>query len=72
MAYASHIQGNRRGFFDRIEVALKAFAEARAQRKIYRQTRDELQNLSTRDLADLGIMRAEIPFIAYQAAYGTN
>ncbi|MZR12823.1 DUF1127 domain-containing protein [Maritimibacter sp. DP07] len=49
---------------------LKSFGEARAKRKVYRTTRDELQSLDARDLADLGISRAEIPFLAREAAYG--
>ncbi len=72
MAYATHIESSRRGFFNRVEATLKAFGEARAQRKVYRQTHIELSRLSNRDLADLGITRAEISFIAREAAYGTN
>jgi len=34
----------------------------------YRETYNELMRLSSRDLADLGIVRAEIPSIARQAA----
>ena len=33
-----------------------------------RQTRNELNALSTRELADLGITRGDIPFIARRAA----
>ncbi len=39
----------------------------RAWRK-YRQTYNELMQLSNRDLADVGIQRSEIPEIARQAA----
>ncbi|MAM61605.1 MAG: hypothetical protein CMH11_08960 [Maritimibacter sp.] len=49
---------------------LKSFGDARAQRKVYRTTLAELRALNGRDLADLGISRAEIPFIAREAAYG--
>ena len=38
----------------------------RAWRK-YRETYNELMRLSSRDLADLGINRAEIPTIARQS-----
>jgi uncharacterized protein YjiS (DUF1127 family) len=41
----------------------------RAWRK-YRETYNELMRLSSRDLADLGISRAEIPSIARQTAGG--
>lgn len=70
MAYASHIQGTQHGVFGRVDATLKAFAEARARRRVYRQTLNELRALSGRDLADLGLSRAEIPFIAHRAAYG--
>jgi YD repeat-containing protein len=39
----------------------------RAWRK-YRQTYNELMQLSSRDLADVGISRSEIPAIARQSA----
>ncbi|NNE86993.1 MAG: DUF1127 domain-containing protein [Silicimonas sp.] len=41
----------------------------RAQYAVYRTTLRELEALSERELADLGIHRAEIRGIAYQAAY---
>lgn len=43
----------------------------RAWRK-YRETYNELMRLSSRDLADLGIARSEIPSIARQTAGGVN
>lgn len=45
-------------------------AENAAKRKTYRTTLAELEMLSNRDLADLGITRASIKSIAYEAAYG--
>ena len=45
-------------------------ADRAAKRKIYRSTLSELEVLSTRDLADLGIARSSIKSIAYEAAYG--
>ncbi|MEE9313323.1 MAG: DUF1127 domain-containing protein [Rhizobiaceae bacterium] len=35
-----------------------------------RQTRNELNGLSTRELTDLGITRGDIPFIAKRASRG--
>ncbi|MCO4841874.1 MAG: DUF1127 domain-containing protein [Yoonia sp.] len=46
------------------------FAAARAQRKIYTTTVNELEALSNRDLTDLGISRSMIKGIAMEAAYG--
>jgi uncharacterized protein YjiS (DUF1127 family) len=70
MAYATDIRHADHGLLDRVSTLVKSFGEARAKRRVYRQTRDELQALNARDLADLGISRAEIPFIAREAAYG--
>lgn len=38
--------------------------------RVYRTTMAELNNLSDRELADLGIARATIRSIAFEAAYG--
>lgn len=46
------------------------FLEAAAARKVYRTTLTELQGLTNRDLADLGINRSMIKSIAFEAAYG--
>jgi len=43
--------------------------EKMANRAIYRATVAELNTLSARDLADLGIHRSSIRSIAYEAAY---
>ena len=45
-------------------------AENAAKRKTYRTTLSELQRLTNRDLADLGISRSMITGIALEAAYG--
>lgn len=41
----------------------------RAQYSVYRTTLRELQNLSERELNDLGMSRANIRAVAYKAAY---
>lgn len=41
-----------------------------ARYRVYRTTLTELSNLSERELADLGISRAEVRGIAYRAAFG--
>lgn len=41
-----------------------------AQRQIYSRTLRELQALSNRDLADLGLHRSALHQIAHDAAYG--
>jgi uncharacterized protein YjiS (DUF1127 family) len=68
MAYANDIRtsqagllnGNR-GFFQRLN-------EARVRYTTYLRTRDELSALTDRELADLGIYRADISRIAKEAA----
>lgn len=42
---------------------------ASAKRALYRETIRELNTLSNRELADLGIARCEIPRIAYETSY---
>lgn len=45
-------------------------AERAAQRRAFRSTMAELDGLSDRDLADMGIHRSQIAAIAEQAAQG--
>ena len=61
-----------RSLKERLDGFRKAFALARAQRRAYRQTYQELESLSDRDLADLGISAAQIPFIAREAAHAVK
>lgn len=53
----------------RVADLLNGLRARRAQYSVYRTTLRELQNLSERELNDLGINRANIRSIAYQAAY---
>ena len=41
-----------------------------AQYRVYRETLNELNALSARDLADLGLNRSLVKRTAYEAAYG--
>ena len=45
-------------------------ADRAAKHRLYRQTLSELASLTDRDLADLGIHRADIRDVAANAAYG--
>ena len=68
MAFASDIQNSARtlvrpGFFADLQ-------ERFARYRLYSQTVNELSALSGRDLADLGICRAQIRARAYEVAYG--
>lgn len=44
--------------------------EAMERHRVYKQTLSELQGLSGRELADLGISRSMITRVALEAAYG--
>ena len=59
--------------FTRFETRKGGFIGGLTQRfaryKTYRRTLDELESLSDRDLADLGISRLTLRSIAYKAAY---
>lgn len=60
------------GFAGRLMAATRRLQENRARRAIYRQTVRELNALTNRDLADLGINRAMIARLAQEAAWGTK
>lgn len=73
MAYANITRSNglgQSGFADRVSRLVKTLADMRETRRVYRITVRELNGLSERELADLGIHRSMIPVIAREAAYG--
>lgn len=71
MAYASHstpalkadLAASGRGLIARFSAALE-------RRRVYYRTARELNNLTTRELADLGLSRSMITRVALEAAYG--
>jgi uncharacterized protein YjiS (DUF1127 family) len=70
MAYAHSTQVARGGLLARLAVLKDGIATAVQQRRTYSRTLVELNALSDRELADLGIARMAIPDIAHEAAYG--
>ncbi|WP_128515740.1 DUF1127 domain-containing protein [Tabrizicola thermarum] len=70
MAYANTTSIARKGFADRLAFVKDAVLTAIAQRRVYAQTVAELNALTDRELADLGISRLRIAEIAREAAYG--
>jgi uncharacterized protein YjiS (DUF1127 family) len=54
---------------DRFAALFKIGKDAVERRRVYTQTVAELSGLSDRDLADLGLARANIGDIAREAAY---
>ena len=67
MAFASDTRSASISLADRFAAFGTSFVEAMAQRKLYRQTLTELEALSNRELADLGINRSMIKSVAIQA-----
>jgi uncharacterized protein YjiS (DUF1127 family) len=70
MAYAHSTQVARGGLLARLAVLKDGVATALQQRRTYSRTLAELNALSDRELADLGIARLAIRDIAHEAAYG--
>lgn len=70
MAYVSNSAPHFADLMARLHGLRDALRTRMAQQARYRQTRDELQALSNRELADLGIHRSEIARIAHEATRG--
>lgn len=70
MAYLNATRLRRTGIVDRIAGSLATAKEAWRRHALYRQTLRELNALSARDLADLGLNRSMLNSIATEAAYG--
>ncbi len=70
MAYVS---GNRSATLSigaRLSEIFTGLSEAYAAWRVYRRTLEELQELSTRELDDLGLNRSMLKAAAMEAAYG--
>lgn len=67
MAFATDTRSASISLADRFATFRANLAEAMANRKLYRRTLSELEALSNRELADLGINRSMIKSIALQA-----
>jgi uncharacterized protein YjiS (DUF1127 family) len=70
MAYVNTTSAARKGFADRLAVLRDGILKALIQRRTYQRTVAELNGLTDRELADLGISRLSIADIAREAAYG--
>ena len=64
----THEAGLGARFLSRASDVLAQLAERMVRNRIERVTRDELRSLPNRELADLGISPADIPFLAKEAA----
>ena len=72
MAYASTQQTRAFGFLGQIAEAFGSLRTAWTRSRVYVRTYNELNALTTRELADLGISRSMITRLAYEAAYGRD
>ncbi|TNE69059.1 DUF1127 domain-containing protein [Celeribacter ethanolicus] len=70
MAYANDIDSAAPASPTLFGGLFKSIAERVARYRVYRETVLELSDLKDRDLADLGLSRASIRAVAYEAAYG--
>ena len=70
MVYVNTARVARKGLIDRILGLNQTVATWVRQRRVYAQTVAELNALTDRELADLGISRLAIADIAHEAAYG--
>ena len=66
MAHAMTHDLGHGGVFGLLAQARKSLAD----RRLFRQTHEELAALTDRDLADLGISRHSIPDVARESVYG--
>lgn len=70
MAYAHTTRAAHGSIAEQIGALVERLKTSLVQRAIYRKTIQELNALSNRDLADLGIGRSQIRRVALEAAYG--
>ena len=70
MAYVNSTRVAQKGLLDRLADLKGSVLAAIRTRRLYAQTVAELNALSDRDLADLGISRLGIVEVAREAAFG--
>lgn len=70
MALAQNTQILDAGIAARISAMFAAASDAWQRRRVYRQTLRELNALTSRELADLGMHRSMITRVALDAAFG--
>lgn len=70
MAYVNSSRAASLGLSDRISALVASVKLSLQRRATFQQTLNELNALSDRDLADLGLNRSSIRMIAREAAYG--
>ncbi len=69
-ATETQIRGASVGIFDRVSAFIGEMSDLTAKYRVYRETLRELNELTDRDLNDLGISRSAIADVAHEAAFG--
>lgn len=72
MTFANYSRATETGLGLELGAALNHLMQRVADYRIYRATLSELQGLSDRSLADLGLHRSGLRGIALHAVYGTQ
>lgn len=71
MAFAAdNTRNNASALSGGFSTAIHAMVQRISDYRMYRRTIKELSALSSHDLADLGISRSEIPYLARNSVYG--
>lgn len=70
MAFLTDTFSAQGSLSEKIAAVWSRYSENATKRAMYRQTVRELGQLSSRELADLGLHHSEIRRVARQAAYG--
>jgi len=70
MAYINTTRAAHVSLGERFATVLKSVKESMHRRSVFMATKRELNQLSNRELTDLGISRSMITRIALEAAYG--
>lgn len=72
MAFVTETYRPKLTLADRLSNLTASYRARATQRRLFRQTRNELRNLTSRELSDIGIHPSMIDSIARTAAYGEN
>lgn len=72
MTFANYSRATETGLGLELGAALNHMMQRVADYRIYRATLSELQGLSDRSLADLGLHRSGLRGVALHAVYGTQ
>lgn len=70
MAFTITQSAGTTGLSAKVSRIIELWNDRAEKRRVYRQTFDELAQMTNRELSDLGLNRSMIRSIAHEAAYG--